>query len=141
MRKFEYQIIKRNTVEGEELFFNDIGQQGWELVSVQNAIYYIFKREITEASITGLSKLEQANFFRRNVQESVKRYEDFLNSLSDRELYDHCYNNSDGSFRNHYVALGILAKRGIQRYRRCTDCENGCTVCYGTKTVPWFEGK
>jgi hypothetical protein len=48
MKKFEYKIISvRMTNKKSERELNELGEQGWELVSVNESYLYL-KREITK---------------------------------------------------------------------------------------------
>lgn len=47
MKKFEYKIVVITLITGKPVLkeLNDLGQEGWELVNVEDVIH-IFKREI-----------------------------------------------------------------------------------------------
>lgn len=59
MKKFEYKVVDTDTIyskysdgyydERYQLYFNDLGKEGWELVAVSSRFFY-FKREINSNS-------------------------------------------------------------------------------------------
>lgn len=70
------------------------------------------------------------------IQAGINAYQDVVLNMTDRELYFHCFN---GDTMEDDFCNKELKKRGIEQFRSCDQCQNGCANCNGTGLIPTFE--